>query len=70
MARKRKQGGRTSSATMPVMRPDAAGIDIGSLQLNELGRLAVADAELQFRTADFNSEIHRAIPALRLTYFL
>src|SRR5215210_2041267 len=33
MARKRKQGGKASSATMPVMRPDAAGIDIGATEI-------------------------------------
>jgi transposase len=33
MARKRKQGGKTSSAAMPVMRPDAAGIDIGATEI-------------------------------------
>ena len=33
MARKRKQGGRASSATMPVMRPDAAGIDVGATEI-------------------------------------
>ncbi len=33
MARKRKQGGKTSNATMPLMRPDAAGIDIGATEI-------------------------------------
>jgi hypothetical protein len=33
MARKRKQGGKTSSAAMPEMRPDAAGIDIGATEI-------------------------------------
>jgi len=34
MARKRKQkGGTTGSANMPVMRPDAAGIDIGATEI-------------------------------------
>jgi transposase len=33
MARKRKQGGKTNQAAMPVMRPDAAGIDIGATEI-------------------------------------
>jgi transposase len=33
MARRRKQGSKTSSAAMPVMRPDAAGIDIGATEI-------------------------------------
>jgi transposase len=33
MARKRKQGGKANSAAMPVMRPDAAGIDIGATEI-------------------------------------
>ncbi len=33
MARKRKQGGKTNNAAMPVMRPDAAGIDIGATEI-------------------------------------
>lgn len=34
MARKRKQSGsKTSSAAMPVMRPDAAGIDVGATEI-------------------------------------
>jgi len=35
MARKRKakEGGKTSQAAMPVMRPDAAGIDIGATEI-------------------------------------
>lgn len=33
MARKRKQGGQTNDAAMPVMRPDAAGIDIGATEI-------------------------------------
>ena len=33
MARKRKQGGKTSNAAMPLMRPDAAGIDIGATEI-------------------------------------
>ena len=33
MARKRKQGGKTSSGAMPVMRPNAAGIDIGATEI-------------------------------------
>lgn len=32
MARKRKQGGKTNNAAMPVMRPDAAAIDIGATE--------------------------------------
>lgn len=33
MARKRKQGGKTNNAAMPVMRPNAAGIDIGATEI-------------------------------------
>jgi hypothetical protein len=33
MARKRKQGSKTNSAALPVMRPDAAGIDIGATEI-------------------------------------
>lgn len=33
MARSRKQGGKTSSATIPVMRPDATGIDISATEI-------------------------------------
>jgi transposase len=33
MARKRKQGGKTNNAAMPLMRPDAAGIDIGATEI-------------------------------------
>ena len=33
MARKRKQGNKTNSAALPVMRPDAAGIDIGATEI-------------------------------------
>jgi transposase len=33
MARKRKQSSETSNAAMPVMRPDAAGIDIGATEI-------------------------------------
>lgn len=33
MARKRQQGGQTNNAAMPVMRPDAAGIDIGAAEI-------------------------------------
>ncbi len=33
MARKRKQGGKTNNGAMPVMRPDAAGIDIGATEI-------------------------------------
>ena len=33
MARKRKQSGKTDKAVMPLMRPDAAGIDIGATEI-------------------------------------
>jgi transposase len=33
MARKRKQGGKANNAAMPVMRPDAAGADIGATEI-------------------------------------
>ena len=33
MARKRKQGGKPNNAAMPVMRPNAAGIDIGATEI-------------------------------------
>jgi transposase len=33
MARKRKQNGKTNNAVLPVMRPDAAGIDIGATEI-------------------------------------
>jgi transposase len=33
MARKRKQGSKTNGAVLPVMRPDAAGIDIGATEI-------------------------------------
>ena len=33
MARKRKQGSKTNSAALPVMRPDAAGIDLGATEI-------------------------------------
>ncbi len=33
MARKRKQSSKTNNAAMPVMRPDAAGIDIGATEI-------------------------------------
>lgn len=42
MARKRKQGGKTNNAAIPVMRPDAAGIDSQTCPLlgNKRGRRA------------------------------
>ena len=33
MARKQKQKGKTNQAALPVMRPDAAGIDIGATEI-------------------------------------
>lgn len=33
MAKKRKKNAKTSNATLPVMRPDAAGIDIGATEI-------------------------------------
>lgn len=33
MARKRKQSGKANNPAMPVMRPDAAGIDIGATEI-------------------------------------
>lgn len=33
MARKRKQGSKANNAAMPVMRPDAAGVDIGATEI-------------------------------------
>jgi hypothetical protein len=33
MARKRMQNKKTNSAVLPVMRPDAAGIDIGATEI-------------------------------------
>jgi transposase len=33
MARKRKQVTKSNSAVLPVMRPDAAGIDIGATEI-------------------------------------
>ena len=33
MAKKRKKDAKTSNATLPVMRPDAAGIDIGATEI-------------------------------------
>lgn len=33
MARKRKQDGKSKGVAMPVMRPDAAGIDIGATEI-------------------------------------
>jgi hypothetical protein len=33
MARKRKQSGKTDDSALPVMRPDAAGIDIGATEI-------------------------------------
>jgi hypothetical protein len=33
MARKRKQASKSNHAVLPVMRPDAAGIDIGATEI-------------------------------------